>query len=374
MRVPNSKRLKVQGNFSGTELFTEIISQTGLTHPKMSLNSQDQTAEIIFNDDHKVGVSYTMVTTEQEAVVKTYEKPNVKKSIATKQYFRGEIEEGRKSLFPVLNVANCIVFDQSYYTRTIGQLNIQERLGNNYSLFSGSGFGTIQAFWGALDRDIEYLTKWFVNDLKSAVHKSALKKTGEFIVGIFYDKIAYDSDRLNPKRAKRAIRKLFKKDSGDLLVRDCKKDIFIPVEDISGRIKVVTKDIYPDRPIYQVIAASIFDPVFFKTKPEIEGMGILIGDVAKNNASFLRKNNPNLNITSVGSPVRLFDKGTELISREDLALKISDRKHETDLMVDIGGSYKRYQCSPIDECYQFATDQKSIELAFASGDDNGKLG
>lgn len=334
----------------------------------MSLNSQDQTAEIIFNTDHRVGIPYTMVTTEQDQVVKTYEKPTVKKSIAGKQYFRGIVEEGRRSLFPVLNVANCISFDQSYFTRTIGQLNIQERLGNNFSLFTGSGFGAIQAFWGALDRDVEELTQWFLNDFRNTMHKGLFKKTGETFAGLMFE---HDGKRLNPSGPKKAIRKLFKKGEGDLLVRDCKKDIFIPIEDISGRVKIVTKATYPDLPIYLVLAASVFDPIFFKTKPIVEGLGVLNGDVAKNNSAFLRKNNPHLNITSVGSPVRLFDKGTATITREDLALKISDRKHETDLMVEISGSYKRHQCSPIDECFQFATDQKSMELAFASGDING---
>lgn len=331
----------------------------------MSLCSQDQTAEIIFNKDHRIGVSYTMVTTEQDLVVKKYEKPSVKKSIATKQYFRGEVEEGRKALFPVLHVANCISFDQSYFTRTIGQINIQEKLGNNYTLFSGAGFGAIQAFWGALGRDAEDLMKWFINDLKKAIHKGPARKTSEFVIGVLFER---DGKRLDPSRAKKVIKKLFKKGKGDLLVRDCNKDIFIPIEDISGRIKVVTKETYPDLPIHRVVSAAVFDPIFFKTKPTVQGLGVLNGDIAKNNNYFLRKNNPHLNITSVGCPVRLFDKGSSKISREDLALKISDRKHETDLMVEIGGSYKRYQCKPIDEVYQFATGQKSIELAFASGD------
>jgi hypothetical protein len=366
--VPNSKRYKISGNFSGTKLFTEITSQTGLSHPEMSLNSQDQIAEILFNKDHKVGTPYDMITTEQELVVKSYDKPPVKKSIATRQHFRGEVEEGRKALFPFLNVANCYSFDQSYFIRTIGQIRIQENLGNNSALFTGAGFGAIQAFWGALDRKAVDLAKWFVNDLKKAIHKGPVRKTSEFVIGVLLE---HDGKRLNPSRAKKAIRKLFKKDAGDLLVRDCKKDIFIPVEDISGRIKVVTKETYPDLPIYQVLNAAVFDPIFFKTKPEVKGLGVLNGDIAKNNNYFLRKNNPNLNITSVGCPVRLFDKGTESISREDLALKVSDRKHETDLMVEIDGPYKRIQCNPIDEVYQFATDQKSIELAFASGDING---
>lgn len=334
----------------------------------MSLTSQDQTAEILFNKDHKVGYVYDMVTTEQELVVKSYEKPQVKKSIAGNRYFRGEIEAGRKKLFPVLNHANCISFDQSYFLRTIGQLNIQEKQGNDFSLFSGAGFGTIQAFAGALNMDISDVAKWFVTDLRNSIHKSFLEKATQVAASIM---VEIDSNRLNTKPIKKVIRKFFSDGKRDLLVRDCKKDVFITLQDISGRIETITKETNPNFPIYEVISAAIFDPVFFKTKADqIKGFGVMGGDVAKNNDSFIRKNNPSLNIISVGSPVRLFDKGKTNINRADLSLRISDRKHETDLMVEIDGPYKRYQCNPIDECYQFDTDQESMEIALLSGDIN----
>jgi len=369
--IPNSKRLRIEGDFSGTELSTEIINQTGLTHPKMSLTSQDKSAEIIFQYDHKVGVSYTMVTSEKCLVVKSYDKPPIKKSISGLQYFRGKNEEGREKFFPVLKFSSCISFDQSYFLRTIGQLNIQEKLGNQFSLFSGAGFGVIQAFAGALDMDISEVMKWFVNDLRNSIHKSILKKTTQLFISFMID---FDGERLNPKPIKKVIRKFFSKNNRDLLVRDCKGDVFIILQDISGRTATVTKGITPNFPIYEVISASIFDPVFFKTRADqIKGFGVMGGDVAKNNNSFIRKNNPSLSIISVGSPVRLFDKGKDLISRSDLSLKISDRKHETDLVVKIKDPYKRHQCKPIDECFQFATDRESMELAFLSGDIDARL-
>lgn len=333
----------------------------------MSLSSKDNTATMFFNSDHKVGVAYEMVTREQALVVKSYDKPTSRKSISGQQYFRGEIEEGKKKLFPVLNHASCISFDQSYFTRTIGQLNIQAELGNDFSLFSGAGFGVIQAFSGALGRNTERLASWFTRGLRDSIHKSVVAKAGEVVASFMFE---YDGQRLRTKPIINAIRKHFSDNGRDLLIRDCNKDVFIPIMDISGRIKVVNKKDYPNLPIYRAISAALFDPIFFKTKPEVQGLGVLNGDIAKNNAAFIRKNNPTLNIVSVGSPVRLFDKGETLINRDDLSLLISDQKHITDLLVDIGGPYKRYQCSPIDECYQFATDRRSMELALSSGDIN----
>ena len=100
-----------------------------------------------------------MITSEQDLVVKKYNKPTTKKSVESQMFFRGQVEDSRKLLTPILHHSNCISFDQSYFTRTIGQLQIQERLEGDYSLYSGAGFGTIQAFWGALGRDTKDLAK-----------------------------------------------------------------------------------------------------------------------------------------------------------------------------------------------------------------------
>ena len=333
----------------------------------MSLNSQDQTAELIFNADHKISALYNMVTTEQDLVVKKYDKPASKKSVATQMYFRGQVEESRKLLLAPLPHSNCISFDQSYFTRTIGQLQIQEKLEGDYSLYSGAGFGVIQAFWGALGRDTKDLAKWFVNDFRKAFHKGAVSSTSSVIASLVFD---VDNKRFGIQKAKSALRKLFSDEKRDLLVRDCVSDVFIPVQDISGRIKVVNKQNYSNLPIYLAISASLFDPVFFKTKPQVEGLGVMTGDVAKNNDIFMRATNPHINITSVGSPVRLFDKGGSLIKRDDLSLKVSDQKHTNELFMSslIPAPYTRYQCNPIDECYQFATDQEAMSIALTSGD------
>jgi len=332
----------------------------------MSLNSQDQTGEVLFNSDHKIGVLYDIITEEQVQVVNTYDKPTTKSPSAKGKYFRGTIENGREDLFPVLTHASCTSFDQSYFTRTIGQINLQEKYGADSTIFSGAGFGVLQAFWAALGRDAKDLAKWFVTDFRDSIHTGYLATAGNAFVNLMIDT---DSKRMNTRAAERVIKKLFKNNKQDLQVKHCTKDVFIPLQDISGRVRVVTKGTYPNVPIYQVVAAAIFDPIFFKTKPRISGLGVMIGDVMKNNDFFIRYRNPNIKIVSIGSPVRLYDKGSSLIKRDDLALKLSDQKHTTDLIASasISGPYTRHECTPIDECYQFATDQAAMELALNSG-------
>lgn len=364
--VNQSKQVRLRGNFSGTTTYCEIVNRQDRHRPKTTVSMIDQTILIEFDGNHLVGEVYDMFITEQELVVKKYDKPTNKKSVAGSQYFRGQIDEERKKLTPILKYANCISFDQSYFTRTIGQLNIQSKLNNDVALFSGAGFGVLQAFAGALDFDIEEFTVWYTTEFRNSLHVGALGKIGGAILKKASD--SFDNKRLKSKKATKTIRKHFRTGNRDLLVRDCKKDIFIPVWDISRKVIVIRKSSFPNIPIYQVIASAIFDPVYFKTKPIIEGMGVMNGDIIKNNAAFIRKNNPTLNIVSVGSPVRQFDKGIDTITREDLAVKNADDKHETDLMVDISGPYKRLECKPIDESYQFDTRLKAMEIALISGD------
>ncbi len=338
----------------------------------MSLNTADQTATISFNADHKVGSAYTMITTEQELVVKTYAKPEVKKSIAGQRYFRLQIQDSQKALTPFLTHQNCLSFDQSYYTRTIGQIEIQKKLESKrgalhsyYSLFSGAGFGSIQAFWSALGWRSSDLQIWFTTGLRKSIKKQPLKKALEVSIAVLFGS---DDDRRTPKKIEKELRKAFSIEGRDLTVRECKSDVFIPIQDLSGKTIVINKENYPNMPIYVAIGASIFDPVFFKTEPHLSNLGVLNGDVVKNNDWLIKKNNQNIAIDSVGSPVRCFNRGSSKIRKKDLALKISDQKHETDLIMSKSIASTRYECYPIDEFFQFAVTDSAVQTALSSAD------
>jgi hypothetical protein len=248
----------------------------------------------------------------------------------------------------------------------LGQLQIQSKLEDKYGkltdiykLASGAGFGALQALWLALGESSQELHFHWMNCLKKSVKKTKLAKIPGSLMGL-------DIDRINPKYIKKAFSKMFKKAK----VRDLKVDVFIPIMDISGRVQVFNKERFKSELISDVAFYSVPDPVFFKLKAGKKGMGVLNGDISKNNDVFIRKNNPSINITRVGCPVRCYDKGYSVIARDGLALKISDQKHETDLMFSdaIMGPGIRYECKPIDEVYQFSTKTKQLDKALYSGD------
>jgi len=339
---------------------------------------EDNVAQVTFQGHYLLGQSYSFIIEEQEkGAVKTYERPPVKKSIAGLQYFRAEIRESQETLNQSF-IGNALSFDQSYFTRTIGQIVIQYKLEqslgdltNHFNVFSGAGFGSLQAFSCALGYGTEELNDWYIGNLLSFIRKSYLQKGYEIATSIIFNR---DHDRIKEKRATKVIRYYFrakdvngKRTGRDLTIKDCKKDVYIPVWDISRRTVVITKETSPDMPIYIAVASAMFDPIFFETKPMFKGMGIMNGDVVKNNDVYLKKYNPSLNVTSIGSPVRIFDKGSGRIDERSKLIKKDEEKHDINLDWSRSCGSKRYECNPIDECFQFASSDIAIQIAQKSG-------
>jgi len=350
------------------------------------LEVSENVAIIKFDNYYQIGLSYTFVIDELESVVKTYTKPPIEKSIVGQQYFRSQIRNSQLSLDKKFRISNAMSFDQSYFTRTIGQILIQYKLeqkhgilSNHFKLFSGSGFGSIQAFSCAMSYETEELNRFFLGNLLEIFDVSIGKKLVNAATSILF---TADHSKFKTKRIEAEIRNFFKsknmsgkRTERDLTLKDCKTEIYIPAWDISRRTITITKDSYPDMPIYQAISATIFDPIFFHTKPMFPDMGIMAGDVVKNNDVYLKKSNPTMSVTSIGSPVRMFDKGLGEIKNKanflkSSLLKLNDIKHDTDLDWSRTCGSIRYECTPIDECTQFATDEQSIQTAQKSGNIN----
>jgi hypothetical protein len=324
-----------------------------------------------------MGQSYSFIISEQNMSVKTYEKPPVEKSIAGLQYFRGEIEKSQESLDQTFGGA-ALSFDQSYFTRTIGQIVVQYKLeqkvgdlSDRFGIFSGAGFGSLQAFACAVGMKTEELNDWYLGNLLSAIKKGWIRKGYEVTTSVLFN---HDHDRIKTKRIEKEVKYLFKaKDVGgsrtnrDLTVKECKRDIYIPAWDISRRTMAITKQTFPDMPIYLAIASTMYDPIFFDTKPIFDGFGIMNGDLSKNNDRYLKKHNQGLDITSIGAPVRIFNKGTARIDERSKLIKQTEQRHDINLDFSRACS-TRLECTPIDEYFQFSTSDEAIKTAQKSGD------
>ena len=379
IQTPNDRIKKVRSDFQGTPLYIRCTSGTGIIEPKIIPVFEDGYAEIHFQEHYLLGKTYTFIITEQDRYVKEYTKPPVEKSVAGLQYFRGEIQKSQESLDQKFS-GNALSFDQSYFTRTVGQIyaqhKLEEKLGNlseNFSVFSGAGFGSLQAFSCALGYGTEELFNWYLGNLLKVLKKNIVSRGWELLTSVLFN---HDHDRYKGKAVAKEVRKFFKakdvngnRTDRDLTIKDCKKDVYIPVWDISRRTLTITKTTFPDMPIYVAVCAAMLDPIFFEAKPMFDGFGVMAGDIAKNNDVYLKKYNPNLNITSIGCPVRVFDKGFGRIDERSKLIKMDERRHDGDLDLSRACG-KRLECTPIDECFQFAMTDQAISTAQKSGDIN----
>lgn len=343
---------------------------------------EDNVAEITLGNHYNMGESYHFIIEEQEKIVKEYTKPPVKKSIAGQQFFRSEISKSQESLNQVFGSSNALSFDQSFYNRTLGQIIIQGKLEEKYGplhekykLFSGAGFGSLQMFSCALGYETEELNRWMLENMFEALYRNIFEKAYELATGVLLN---HNHERFNVKKPEKEIRYLFKskdvsgkRTNRDLTLKECKAEIYLPLWDMSRRTITITKSAYPDMPVYVAAIMSVFDPVFFKTrskKRQIKEFGIMNIDVVKNNDVYLKKYNKSMSVTSIGSPVRCFDKGLGDMDSRSIIVKMLDIKHDTDLDWSRDCGSKRYECTPIDELAQFPKNKNSIHIAQKSGD------
>ncbi|MBT4639438.1 MAG: hypothetical protein HOC09_11490, partial [Deltaproteobacteria bacterium] len=200
---------------------------------------------------------------------------------------------------------------------------------------------------------------------RDALKKGWLKKGAQALVEVA---AGIKFDRMGTKSVEKCLQQFFKRPGTktDLLIRDCVSEIFIPIMDINGRAMAITKKSFPSLPVYLAVCMSLFDPLWFDSKPMIDGYSVLTG-IHKTNDILISKHNKTA-ITSIGSPVRIYDHGLYKITREALSLRLNDQKHTLELReAEMIQSRTRIQCNPLDEVKQFDFSDVAVEKAIQSG-------
>jgi hypothetical protein len=353
IKVPNGKKKLVEINLSGEraprvevqllnsnptkkEIIVDQMTEQAL---KLDLNSfqPNDTLKLVIHEDGHPIANYMI---EQKS----------------SQDFRESIIEGRKKLFIRHNYKRAICFDQCFYTRGFGFIEIardleakeQANLAGTYDLFSGVGFGAIIAAWYAAGRSTYDLSLWWGKELRKAT-RGGLKylRTGQ----------------RNPKKVERALRKAFKVNGRDMLMGQLSKELFIPAMDISGRTLLITKKELPVMPVYQALMCTVLDPIDFDTKPIAKGYSIMAGDFTRSSVSFLI-NNTGL-VTNITCPQRIYNHNQRTRSLQNIAVIMkehllgSGRRPSNNLVA--------YEAKPIDAVKRFDSRKKYIEAAIMSG-------
>lgn len=375
--MSNGRATQLQSELNpGLPVIAKILNTTSYPDPAIKVFG-DNKINLWFSDQIPVTTKLQLIIEQDQLEEQTieYTTPENSKGIKALQYKRGEIIDSQKKIYFNTNARNALSFDQSYYTRSIGQCKISADLEDknglhykNYQLITGAGFGAIQAAHAALGLPAQDLSDWWNGALRKTLKKWIIRKAGELTIELAFGK---SFDRIGTTKIQNTIQKLFYRENTktDYKIKDCKNEIFIPVMDIDGRALSITKQSYPEMPVYLAVCCSLLDPLWFATKPLIQGFSVLTGDIHKSNDMLISKPNPTLHLTSIGAPVRIYEHGLFKIARDGLALRLNDQKHAQELMQaeEYLTNRKRLQCNPLDEIKQFDFSDIAVEKAIQSG-------
>jgi hypothetical protein len=346
VKIPNSRALIVEGNFSGEREANCYPSDNRL--PNQSIEVAGQQAAITF-DGIPIGSAVELTIQEDGAVLVPFLREH-EESLS----FRETVEAQYKNLFPTFS-GQALVFDQCYYTRGLGLIEIAssleskltQTLNSYYSVFSGVGYGAIIALWASRGGNMADLKNWWLTDLKKATRGVSL----------------FGSGRRNPNKLIKAIRKLFQELGDDLYLSDLKTDVFIPCIDISGRALPLTAKAFPRLKIYEAIACTILDPVEFNTNAFMEGYSLMAGDFVKSPVRYLAHNS-GLKITNIFSPARVYDHSSNKRSLQNMAIIQKETQFKLE---EKNGNITRYECKPIDNVRKFDKRSEALQAAIFSG-------
>jgi len=349
--VPHGRVKSVDGNFAGGKVWAEILN----IHPTDAVSIEPEKIEV----EGSICRLHFRKGTENKGVKIILHESMTEDRILESSNLREEISASYQKLqIPFPMASNALTFDQGYYTRGLGQLqiasglerNLGKRLVGEYNLFSGMGFGAIMAAYFALGNDTASLKKWWVEKLNKAVKTRAT----EIVSG-----------RKSTARPKAALRRLFSDETRrPLLMSDIQKHLVLYLQDINGCIIIIDSDKYPSLSIWEAVSWVALNPVDFNTKPEIEGQALLIGDFEKSPDSLLRIGNNHLRITSICSPVRVYDHGKRKRNMENLAMILKEVGFHGEIKESLG--VNRLECSPIDNIKKYDTSKKGLTAAIHS--------
>jgi hypothetical protein len=352
VKVPNGLALNVEVNLSGTRRPTvEIVNSATIKQPSISYSGQRAT--IHFAQGTPLGASLELLVLENGV----YLDPEFVEQVEQSKAFREEIEELLDQLYPVLNVSSAMTFDQCYWTRGVGQIEIikaleikQGDLWRQYQVFGGMGFGAIQALALAFGCSADDLDNFWMGPLKSSLSQAKASITGQ----------------REPAPVKRALAKFFRgqKTKIDPTLKDLRAEVFIPLMDINGKPLVITKAKYPMMRIADAAALACLDPIEFKMKAQVGGYSIIGTPLAKSVDYMLTHNNKGLKPVSVGCPSRIIDYGNKPRSVENLAIINQDRIMRLSMQEPV--ARVRYECGPIDMFRKFDFGKKAISAAINS--------
>jgi len=316
------------------------------------------------------------------------------KQIARKELNQREIAEIRDKNLSHDGLAGkrALTFDHvGCWARALGmiqkakqlQFQLSEPLYKVYQKISGQGDGAIIAAAIAAGIDLERLGQWWVTDWRRVHSPGAGQKIARWAVS----KIKRNESGYNAKKARAALRKLFVKTTADLRMKDVLAELQITVIQADMNISTHFSPQNPEMELYTAVEDSAITKIHYNQKETIKGEAVFLGAIEKNDVAglLLSKNNKDLEITSIGAPVRINPKGAGKLAKlghaaDKIALQSAGHfvyekrvRQIINKLAEAGYNirYQRLDCEPLDHVVSGDTSDAAMMAGIESG--SGKI-
>jgi len=252
-----------------------------------------------------------------------------------------------------------------------------------YDRITGQGDGAIIAAAIAAGIDLDRLAAWWVSDWKKVHSPGLLKGALRWSVKI----VKRNESGYNAKQARAALQKLFVKTSADLRMKDVLTELQITVIQADMKVSTHHSDLNPDMELWTAVEDSAITKIHFNQKQTVKGEAAFLGAIEKNDVLGLlaSPDNKNLQITSIGVPVRINPPAALKYTKtghagDKIALQAAGHflyekrvKQIIEKLIEAGCkfSYLRLDCDPLDGLVSNDTSATAQNAGIESG--SGKI-
>ncbi|MCP4755995.1 MAG: hypothetical protein GY866_34475, partial [Proteobacteria bacterium] len=301
---------------------------------------------------------------------------------------RKRIREAEALLPKDLANKKVLTFDQPCsWARLLGMIQKAHQLESQigiplwryYNRITGQGYGAIVAGAIAGKIPLDTLIEWCVTDWKKVHNPNKLQEAQRAVVKFFKP----SESGFDAKAARKSLKRLFGRAGASIRMKDVGTQLHITIIQADLLVSTHKSEEHPDMALWEIVEDSAVTKMDFNAKETIKGEAIFLGSVEKNDvmAMAVSPSNENLQITSIGTPVRVHPQtarklkklghGGDKVAYRDATHFVYDERVEQVIAKLTAANYKieylRLECSPIDNTILTSTTEAAQNAGIDSG-------
>lgn len=213
---------------------------------------------------------------------------------------------------PVLSGSRVLTFDNAgCWARALGMLQktrqlrveLKTPLHEHYSKITGQGDGAIIAAALAADISMDRLSEWWLNDWRKVHSPGFWRKAQRLAV----TRVKPNLTGFHAGQARKALQKLFMNGKVVLRMKDVQTELYISAIQADMTITQYYNKTHPKIELWTACERSAVTKMIYAQKNLVDVGGVFLGALEKDDSLglLLSENNSEIEITSIGTPVKI---------------------------------------------------------------------